>query len=204
MKSILYGLGGILALALGGIGTYVGGAEAPAYGIGDVVSDFSLKTYDGKTITLSEYAGANGCIIVFTCNTCPYAKLYEDRIIELQTTFQSQGFPVLAINPNDPALKPGDSAEEMQARAEEKSYPFPYVVDDQGVHALFGATKTPQIYILDKNKKVQYIGAIDDNAQSADNVSIRYVADAIAAIKEGKAPSTQETRAIGCTIKPRS
>ncbi|GAA5221199.1 thioredoxin family protein [Membranihabitans marinus] len=205
MKGLIYGIGGLIALMATGVGTFLGiNNDIVAYKIGDVVADFSLKDFDGKTVSLSDYNGSNGYIVVFTCNTCPYAKLYEDRIIQLSEKYKAKGIPLIAINPNDPSLKPGDSADEMRSRAEEKSYPFPYLVDTKGIYALFGAKKTPQIYVLDSAKKIQYIGAIDDNAQSEEGVKVNYVDAAIEAVQSNKAPTVKETRAIGCTIKPRS
>lgn len=205
MKGIIYGIGGLIALIATGVGTFFGiSDDVIAYRVGDVVADFSLKDFDDKTVSLSDYNGSNGYIVVFTCNTCPYAKLYEDRIIELSQKYKAKGIPVIAINPNDPSLKPGDSADEMRSRAQEKSYPFPYLVDTKGIYALFGAKKTPQIYVLDAEKKIQYIGAIDDNAQSAEGVKVNYVDAAFEAIQANKVPAVRETRAIGCTIKPRT
>ncbi|WP_236976235.1 thioredoxin family protein [Membranihabitans maritimus] len=206
MKTLIVSILGVLGLGIAGISGFFSplDQDVEPYKLGEVVSDFTLSTFDGKSISLSDYSGSKGYIIVFTCNTCPYAKLYEDRIMTLANKYSDAGFPLLAINSNDPALKPGDSEDEMAKRSNEKKYTFPYLVDTEGVHAQFGATKTPQVYVLDGDKKLQYIGAIDDNPQSEDGVEIRYVEDAISAIQSGSSPGTKETRAIGCTIKPRT
>ena len=140
--------------------------------------------------------------MIFTCNTCPYAVAYEDRIIELHNNFASKGYPVLAVNPNDPAAKPGDSWELMKERANEKKFPFVYLFDDgQTVYPKFGATKTPHVFLLDKDRVVKYIGAIDDNAREADKVDVKYVENAIMALEKGEEINPTTTKAIGCTIK---
>ena len=102
----------------------------PGYQIGDVVSDFELKNVDGKMISLSDYKDAKGFIITFTCNTCPFAIAYEDRIIALDKKYASKGYPVIAINPNNPLVQSGDSYQAMQQRAKEKGFTFPYLVDE--------------------------------------------------------------------------
>lgn len=178
---------------------------AQGYKIGDQATDFKLKNVDGTMTSLSDYKGVNGYIVIFTCNTCPYAVMYEDRIIALHNKYASQGYPVVAINPNDPDVKPGDDFASMQARAKEKKFPFKYLFDEgQKVYPAYGATRTPHIYLLDANRYVRYIGAIDDNAQAPADVSIKYVENAIAALQSGNNPDPAETKAIGCTIKVKS
>ncbi len=181
-------------------------AAAWAYTVGDTVADFRLRNVDGTMLALSQYGReARGVIVVFMCNSCPYVKAYEDRIIELHREFAPKGFPVLAIQPNDPERSPEDSYENMQRRAAQKGYPFPYLWDEtQEVARQFGARRTPQVYLLQRlgeHFRVVYIGAIDDNIEDPKAVSRRYVAEAIAAVLEGKTPPVTETRAIGCTIK---
>lgn len=179
--------------------------EDAGYQIGDVVSDFELKNIDGNMVSLSDYKDAKGFIITFTCNTCPYAVLYEDRIVALDKKYASKGYPVIAINPNNPKTKPGDSFEEMQKRAKEKGFTFPYLVDEgQQVYPKYGATKTPHMFILEKTSKgnvVKYIGAIDDNYKDASLVKIKYVENAVDALLSGKEITQKETKAIGCSIK---
>jgi peroxiredoxin len=174
------------------------------YKVGAKIENFSLKNVDGNMVSLSDYE-AEGYVIIFTCNTCPYAVMYEDRIIDLHKKYVDKGFPVVAINPNDPAVKSGDSFEAMQVRAEEKEFPFNYLFDeDQSVYPKFGATRTPHVFIVDKNMILRYIGAIDNNAQDASAVTIRYVEDAIEAIMKGEQPDPEMTKAIGCSIKVKS
>ncbi len=170
--------------------------------IGDLAPDFELKNVDGKMVSLSDYEDAKGYVVIFTCNTCPYAIMYEQRIIELHNKYAAKGYPVIAINPNDPEVQPGDSFKKMQERAANKNYPFPYLMDtDQAVFPKYGATRTPHIFLLDKNKTVQYIGALDNNAQDASAVTNKYVETAIQALEAGKKPEVTFTKAVGCSIK---
>jgi peroxiredoxin len=171
------------------------------YQIGDKAEDFKLQNVDGSWVQLSEFI-EDGAIVIFTCNTCPWAQLYEDRIIELHEEFAPQGFPVLTINPNDPEVQPGDSFEAMKKRSAEKEFPFPYVFDaEQEVYPKFGATRTPHVFLLSEDLTVQYIGGIDDSAQDASGVTVNYVAEAIKAVKAGEKPDPATTKAIGCSIK---
>lgn len=180
--------------------------EINGYKVGDYATDFNLKNVDGKMVSMSNYPSAKGFIVVFTCNTCPYAKAYEQRIIDLHKTFSPKGFPVIAINPNDPSQSAGDSMEEMKTRASDRNYPFPYLRDDvQDITSAYGATKTPHVFVLNKEAakkyKVEYIGAIDDSPREAADASEKYVESAVNALLSGKKPAVKEKRAIGCTIK---
>lgn len=182
---------------------------APGYGVGDYAKDFRLPNIDGKQVSLSDYTDAKGFIVVFTCNTCPYAKAYESRIVELDKKYADKGFPVVAINPNDITKQPDDSMEKMKVRAAEKGFTFPYLRDDsQDIAKAFGATKTPHLYVLNKEAaskyRVEFIGAIDDSPNDPTDVSERYVESAVDALLQGKKPSITEKRAIGCTIKWKS
>lgn len=179
------------------------------YGVGDYAKDFKLPNIDGKTVSMSDYVDAKGYIVIFTCNTCPYAKAYESRVIALDKKYANQGFPVIAINPNDVAQQPGDTIDEMKKRAKDKGYTFPYLRDDsQEVAKAFGATKTPHVYVLKTEAsgkyKIEFIGAIDDSPNDPSDVSETYVEDAINAIMKGTSPTITEKRAIGCTIKWKS
>ncbi len=180
-------------------------APQGGYKVGDAAVDFSLKNVDNNKVSLASMTDTKGYIVIFTCNHCPYAKLYEDRFIALHNAYAPKGFPVIAINPNDPAASPEDSFENMQKRAKEKNYPFVYLFDEtQEVAKTYGATKTPHIYLLVKeNGKniVKYIGALDDNPSDANKVKIKYVEEAIAAVTAGKPVKITTTKAIGCGIK---
>jgi peroxiredoxin len=175
------------------------------YEIGDIATDFKLENIDGNFVSLSDYKDAKGFIVVFTCNTCPYAVAYEDRVEALNKKYAKKGYPVIAIMPNNVSTKPGDSMEAMQQRAKEKGFTFPYLMDaDQSIYPQFGATKTPHIYILEATAKgavVQYIGAIDDNYKDATLVNTKYVENAVDALLSGTSVEVKKTRAIGCSIK---
>jgi peroxiredoxin len=175
------------------------------YEIGDQAADFRLKNVDGNYVSLSDYPDAKGFVVVFTCNHCPYAVAYEDRLIELNNKYKAKGFPVIAINPNDPSLEPRDSFENMQKRAREKGFTFPYLLDEgQKVFPQYGATRTPHIFLLNRSGEdlvVSYIGAIDDNYQNPEAVQEQFLANAINAVMEGRQPEPAFTRAIGCAIK---
>ena len=173
------------------------------YKIGDSIDDFSLINIDDERVSLSDYKDAKGFIVVFTCNTCPYSIANEDRIIALDKKYKKIGFPVSAINPNDPVAVPGDSFEKMQDRGQEKGFTFPYLLDvGQKIYPRFGATKTPEVYILtQKNLKVEYIGAIDNSSRDASAVTEKYVENAVDALLAGKKIEKTTTRAIGCSIK---
>jgi peroxiredoxin len=156
-------------------------------------------------ISLADYKDAKGFIVVFTCNTCPYAQAYEDRIIELDKKYAKKNYPVIAIMPNNPKVKPGDNFDAMKERASQKGFSFPYLIDEgQKIYPQYGATKTPHIYVLQKTKKgneVKYIGAIDDNHQDAEAVNTKYVEEAVDALIAGKEIKVTQTKAIGCSIK---
>ena len=175
------------------------------YKIGDVATDFSLPNIDGEMVSLADFEGAKGFIVIFTCNTCPYSVAYEDRIIALDKVYKSKGYPVIAINPNDPAAIDGDDLEDIKVRATEKGFTFPYLQDvGQQVYPQYGATKTPHVFVLQKegdNNIVRYIGAIDDSSRNPKKVKTRYVEQAVDALLAGKSPSTTTTKAIGCSIK---
>lgn len=174
--------------------------------VGDYATDFELANIDGKMVSLADYKDNKGFIVVFTCNTCPYAKMYEKRIMALDSKYASKGFPVIAINPNDIEQQPGDSMNEMQKRAKDKGYSFPYLRDDsQAVATAYGATKTPHVYVLNEEAegkyRIEFIGAIDDSPRDASDVEKTFVEDAVDALLVGEAVKVTGARAIGCTIK---
>ncbi len=177
------------------------------YEVGDKARDFNLKGVSGEKISMkSDFPDAKGYIVTFFCNHCPYVQAYEERIIKLHKDYAPKGYPVIAINPNDPEIVPEDSYKNMKEKAEEKNYPFPYVIDKtQNVAKTYGATRTPHVFLLEKKKdetlKVAYIGTIDDNIENPGKVKAQYVRSAIKALENGKEPDPKHTKAIGCTIK---
>ena len=170
--------------------------------------DFKLKNVDGKMVSLSDYKDAKGFIVVFTCNHCPFAKAYEDRVIALNTKYASQGYPIIAINPNDPSQVEEDSYANMQTRAKAKNYAFPYLLDEtQAVAHSYGAAHTPHVFILQKSGSdffVKYIGAIDDNSDDPSAVKVKYAENAVDNLLVGKPVNPASTKAIGCGIKWKS
>lgn len=180
-------------------------AVMTGYQIGDEATDFNLMNVDGNMVSLANYPDAKGFIVIFTCNHCPFSIAYEDRINELDYMFKDFGYPVIAINPNDPELNPDDSYELMKVRATEKNFSFPYLFDDgQAIYPQYGATKTPHVYLLNKEggkNIVKYIGAIDNNHEDPNDVSEKYVQAAVNALIANQPIAVETTVAIGCGIK---
>ncbi len=176
------------------------------YEVGDLARDFKLKNVDGQMVSMSDYKDTKGFLVIFTCNSCPFSQMYEDRIIELQSKYATKGYPVIAINPNDPAKQPADSYKKMIERSIEKKFNFPYLFDEtQEIVTAYGATRTPHVYLLDKESsddyRVKYIGAIDNNHKDASLADKKYVENAVDALIDGKEVPVTFTKAIGCTIK---
>ena len=180
-------------------------SDENGYDIGDIATDFKLLNIDSKMVSLSDYKDAKGFIVTFTCNTCPYAVLYEDRLEALNKKYASKGYPLIAIMPNNTDRMPGDKMEAMKIRAKEKGFTFPYLMDEgQKIFPQYGATKTPHMYVLQKTDKgnvVKYIGAVDNNYKDASAVTERYVENAVDALLKGEEVIETKTRAIGCSIK---
>lgn len=180
-------------------------AQTNGYKVGDVVKDFSLKNVNNKTVSLADYQNAKGYIVVFTCNTCPVAKAYQERVSNLNNTFAAKGYPVIAINPNDAGAVPGESFEKMQVLAKEKNFSFPYLLDPEHVVTKqFGALKTPHVFVLSKTgdgNVIEYIGAIDNDAEGDNPDKVNYVENAIKELSAGRKPTVSFTKAVGCSIK---
>lgn len=169
------------------------------------MTDVAMKNVDGTEINLKSIMQPAGTLVIFTCNHCPFAKRWEKRIVELGNTYATQGIGVVAINANDPKAYPDDSFEAMQVRAKEKEMEFPYVVDaTSNVARAFGATKTPEAFLFDKNGKLVYHGAIDDNGEEPAKVENAYLKLALEAVVAGQKVAISETKSIGCGIKFRS
>lgn len=181
--------------------------EAPdsGYKIGDAATNFSLLNVDNNKVSLTNYPNAKGFIVIFTCNTCPYSVAYEDRIIELDRKYKLRGYPIIAINPNNPDVSNKDDFASMQKRAQEKGFTFPYLLDEgQKIYPQYGASRTPHVFLLNRQNNeliVSYIGAIDNNTHDGANASKKYVEDAVEALLAGNTPKVLNTKAIGCRIK---
>lgn len=192
----------LLTFALALVAMSFTGNHPGGYKVGDKATDFNLKNVDGKMVSLEGIKKAKGYIVIFTCNACPYAKAYEDRIIALHNKYEPLGYPVVAINPNDKDVQPADSYDKMKVRAKEKKFPFAYLYDEtQEIAKTYGATRTPHVYLLDKDRVVRYIGAIDDNSEEPDAVKEKYLENAVDALRNGQDVATKETKAVGCGIK---
>jgi len=170
-----------------------------------------LMGVDGKEHGLTDYAEAKAVVVVFTCNHCPVAKAYEDRLIALQDDYAAKGVQLVAINANSPKKVPQDGFEPMKQRAAgeglgdwrktDEPFNFPYLVDaTQEVAKAYGATCTPHVFVLDPSRNLAYAGAIDDN-MNVDKVQESFLRDALDAVLAGKQPEKPVTRQFGCGIK---
>jgi peroxiredoxin len=198
MNKMIFSLLAIISLA------FVAKAQ-DGYQVGATITDFSLKNINDQNVALADYKDAKGFIIIFTCNHCPFAKAYEDRIEALNKKYAPTGYPVIAINPNDVEQYPEDALPEMKIRAQEKGFTFPYLYDEtQAVAKAFGALRTPHVFIAQKeggNLVVKYIGTIDDNWENPSEVKEKYAEQAVDALLAGQPVAVQTTKAIGCSIK---
>ncbi len=188
----------VAAAALLATATSCYAAEA-ALKVGDKAPDWKdLPGVDGKDHSLSDYADAKALVVVFTCNHCPVAVAYEDRMIEFQKNYTDRGVQMVAICVND---RDADRLDKMKERAEEKGFNFPYLYDESQKSAKeYGATCTPHFFVLNGDREVVYMGAMDDN-NKADKVEEQWLRDAVDAALEGKEPAKTATRQRGCSIK---
>jgi peroxiredoxin len=170
--------------------------------IGDNAIPFNLPGVDGRKYLLSDYDDREAVAVIFTCNHCPYARAWEDRLVQIQADYAGRGVQLIAINSNDASKYPDDSFEKMKERAEEKGFNFPYLHDeDQEVARAYGAERTPEVFLFDADGILRYHGTVDDNYEDPEAVREAYLRDAIEAVLEGREPATAETAPVGCTIK---
>ena len=172
---------------------------------GQKAPDFELMNVDNKLISLKNYPSAKGFILVFTCNTCPYSQAYEKRINDLNDKYAPQGFPVIAINPNNAQASPGDSFGKMKEHARSAKFTFPYLYDkEQSVTTMYGARNTPHVFLVNKTAEgniVEYTGAIDNDTPNSSPEKKLFVEDALTALLKNEKPARTVTKAIGCTVK---
>jgi len=179
--------------------------------IGAAAPDFNLPGVDGQEYRLADFADANILVIVFTANHCPTEQAYESRLMQLVTDYKSKRVAVVAISPNDPQAVRldelrytdlGDSFEEMKMRATERKFNFPYLYDGQtqAVSRAYGPMSTPHVFIFDKERKLQYTGAID-NSEDPSKIKKSFARDAIDAMLDGREVAIKKMKTIGCTIK---
>ena len=169
---------------------------------GEKAVPFELPGVDDRRHALKDYADKEAVAVVFTCNHCPYARAWEDRLIEIQSDYAPRGAQLVAINANDAKKYPEDSFPRMKERSEEKGFNFPYLYDEsQEVARAYGAERTPEIFLFDKGGALRYHGTVDDNYDDPAAVRSHYFRDALEAVLEGRNPLTTETVPVGCTIK---
>ncbi|OGO16366.1 MAG: alkyl hydroperoxide reductase [Chloroflexi bacterium RBG_16_48_8] len=170
--------------------------------IGDRVIPFTLPGVDDKNHSLSDYVDAQALAVIFSCNHCPYVRAWEDRMVQIQADYADRGVQFLVINSNDVNRYPDDSFPKMKVRAEEKNFNFPYLFDEsQEIPRLYGAERTPEVFLFDSSGVLQYHGAIDDHYDNPSEVKVLYLRDALDAVLAGETPLVQETTPVGCTIK---
>jgi peroxiredoxin len=200
-RSLALSLAGMV-LAGGSAAARADAGKALALGATAPLATTKMKSADGKAVSIADAKGAKGTLVVFTCNGCPYAKAWEERIVGLGNDYSKKGVGVLLVNANDPGIAKGDTFDQIQARAKDRGMQFPYAVDEgSGVARAFGASVTPEAFLFDKAGKLVYHGTIDDNHQQPEQVSKRYLKDALDAVITGKAPPVTETKSMGCGIK---
>ena len=170
--------------------------------IGDKAIPFSLPGVDDKTHSLSDYADKEAVVVIFSCNHCPYVRAWEDRMVQIQADYADKGVQLIAINANDATKYPDDSFPKMKERAREKGFNFPYLYDEtQEVARAYGAERTPEVFLFDKQGILRYHGAIDDNYENPNAVRRHYLREALDAVLAGQPPEITETPPVGCTVK---
>lgn len=172
--------------------------------IGDTapLTDVKMVATDGSEVSLADVAGEGGLLVIFSCNTCPWVHAWEDRYNPITEEAARHGIGTILLNPNEDLRATTESLETMRERAAQFNYAAPYVVDAQ--HRLadaFGATRTPEIFLFNRNMELVYHGAIDDNAREPQNIENHYLMDALRNLSAGEAITPQTTRSVGCTIK---
>lgn len=186
--------------------------EHPTLAIGAAAPDFKLPGVDGKTYTLASFKTKDILVVVFTCNHCPTAQAYEERIIQLAKAYAGKSVAVVAIMPNDPAsitlseldyTDLSDSFAEMKVRAKEKGFNFPYLYDGDKEEAAkaYGPVATPHVFIFDKNRKLRYQGRIDDVENPAKTPKNHDTRNAVEALLANKAVNPATTKVFGCSVK---
>lgn len=185
-------------------------AEVPTLTIGSAAPDFKLPGVDDKTHSLADFADAKLLVVLFTCNHCPTAQAYEERIVKLHDDYQDRGVALVAISPNDAEAvrldelgytDVGDGFDDMKVRAEERGFKFPYLYDGetQSVSKAYGVLATPHVFIFDQERKLRYNGRIDNS--EVGEVKSHDARNAIDALLAGKTPPVETTRVFGCSTK---
>jgi peroxiredoxin len=186
-------------------------SQPPTLPLGAAAPDFDLPGVDGRSHALKDFAQAKILVAIFTCNHCPTAQYYEHRINQLVADYQGKGVALVAIMPNDPQsvrldelgwTDLSDSFDEMKIRAKDQHYNHPYLYDGEteAVSRTYGPVATPHAFVFDADRKLRYVGAIDDS-ERIQHVKVHYVRDALDALLTGKEPPVTHTKVVGCSIK---
>ena len=166
------------------------------------LGDVQMEDISGRNLSLNEVKGDNGLLVIFSCNTCPWVIKWEDRYPVVQELATVNDIGIILLNPNEDYRDKGDGMEDMILHAEKAGYNLPYVLDkNHRVAEAFGASRTPHVYLFNAEDQLVYVGAIDDNANSAADVEEFYLEDAIEQLSAGQAITRSSTKSIGCTIK---
>lgn len=183
----------------------------PILPMGAAAPEFDLPGVDGRRYSLNDFADARLLVVVFTCNHCPTAQYYEERLNQVVIDYRDRGVAFVAISPNDPQsvrldelgwADLSDSFEEMKIRARDAKYEYPYLYDGDSQEAsrAYGPAVTPHVFVFDAERKLRYVGRIDDS-ERPQHVKVRYLRDALDALLKGETPAVAQTRAIGCSVK---
>lgn len=168
--------------------------------IGDTAPQFALPGTDGQTHAY-KVGNATATVVIFTCNHCPYALSWEDRLHDVARDYSERGVRLLAINPNDARRKPADSFNEMKRRVTENPWPLPYLRDeDQSVAAAYDAQTTPDVFVFDADDKLVYRGAPDSDYET-ESLNAQWLRGALDAVLAGQTPDPAQTKPVGCSIK---
>jgi peroxiredoxin len=195
MKLLILLLSGLLLNATADVKELEIGKTGPMF-------DVKMTTTEGTQTSLAQVKKSNGTLLIFTSNTCPWVHAWENRYNEVAQLAAAANVGVLFVNPNEATRAEGESLEDMRKRKQDKGYAFTYALDkDHKLADAYGATRTPHVYLMDKNNKLVFVGAIDDNSRNRDEVDAYYIKDALADLSAGRAIATPTSRALGCTIK---
>src|SRR5919199_4278266 len=179
-----------------------GAEEMANFKPGDKAIAFELPGVDDQRHALADYTDKEAVAVIFTCNHCPYARAWEDRIVQIQADYADRDVQVIAISANDAQKYPDDSFPKMKERAQEKGFNFPYLYDEsQKVARAYGAERTPEVFLFGKDSTLLYHGTVDDNYEDPRAVKNHYLRDALDAALAAEEPPVAETRPTGCTIK---
>ncbi len=177
-------------------------ASGSKLALGEKAPYFSLRGTDGRIHTISDYTDKRSLVVVFTCNHCPYAQAYEQRLISLANRYQPRGAQFITICANDANGYPEDDFPHMVEKASSLKLPFPYLHDESQITArAYDAACTPEVYVFNEERSLCYHGAVDNNHKDATQVTAHYLADALDAVLSGEQPKVPVTSVIGCSIK---